>query len=181
MSRLLFSFIPVLLVVFSSCASKYALLDRNFEKEGITIPGKLIDLEIVDERPNVTSEKIKLNVISFPGQSDKVSPILTKDQEQLITEQIKSYFSEGDTEIKVKCVIIGGFQEFSAHMFNEREYVEFETKIELLNASGNLIKYCTSTAFFEAKSMDANYDFINKLYLKAIKTSINTCFDKLDD
>ncbi|WP_339924556.1 hypothetical protein [uncultured Cyclobacterium sp.] len=181
MSRLFFSFLIFGTIIFSSCTSKYAILDRNFETEEIAISSKLMDIEILDERPNVTSEKIRLNVISFPGQSDKVSPILNNEQEQLIIDQIESYFSDGDTEISVKCTILRGFQEFSAHTFNEREYVEFETKIELLNAAGKMMKYCTSTAFFEAKSMDANYDFIDKLYLKAIKTSIYSCFQKLDD
>ena len=181
MSRLFLSILIIGTVIFSSCTSKYALLDRNIEKEEIAIPSKLLAIEIVDERSNVTSKRIKLNVLSFPGQSDKVSPILNNEQEQLIIDQISSYFSNGETEIKVRGVIIGGFQEFSAHAFNEREYVEFEIKIELLNAAGKMVKYCTSTAFFETKSMDANYDFIDKLYLKAIKTSIYKCFEKLDD
>ncbi|EPR68302.1 hypothetical protein ADICYQ_2772 [Cyclobacterium qasimii M12-11B] len=58
-----------------------------------------------------------MNVLSFPGQSDKVSPILNNEQEQLILDQISSYFSDGETEVKVRCAIIGGFQEFSAHTF----------------------------------------------------------------
>ncbi|EPR68301.1 hypothetical protein ADICYQ_2771 [Cyclobacterium qasimii M12-11B] len=73
------------------------------------------------------------------------------------------------------------FRSFRPTLFNEREYVEFETKIELLNAAGEMVKYCTSTAFLETRSMDANYDFIDKLYLKAIRTSVYKCFEKLDD
>ena len=45
----------------------------------------------------------------------------------------------------------------------------------------NVIKYCTSTAFFEVKSLDASNNFIDKLYNKAIITSINECFIKLAD
>ncbi|WP_040415940.1 hypothetical protein [Cyclobacterium qasimii] len=117
MSRLIFSILTIATVIFSSCTSKYAILDRNIETEEIAIPGKLIAIEIVDERSNVTSKRIKLNVLSFPGQSDKVSPILNNEQEQLILDQISSYFSDGETEVKVRCAIIGGFQEFSAHTF----------------------------------------------------------------
>gem|GEM_PF-2756353 len=180
MSRLFFWVLTMVTVIFSSCTSKYAILDRNFETGKILISGKIIDIQLIDERPDVTSEKIKLNAISFPGQSDKVSPILNENQRQLIIEQIRSYFFNSESEIKVRCSIIVGFQEFSAHTFHEREYVEFETKVELLNAAGTMTKFCTSTAFFEAKSMDANYDFIDKLYLKAIRTSIYECFEKLD-
>ena len=63
----------------------------------------------------------------------------------------------------------------------EREYVQFETKIELLDAADNVLKYFTSTAFFETKSLDASHDFMYKIYKKAIRTSIYKCFEQLNE
>mgnify|MGYP006000963167 CR=1 FL=1 len=75
--------------------------------------------------------------------------------------------------------IIKGFKEFSASAFNEREHVQFDTKITVLNLSNNQIKSCSSTAFFEVKSMDASHKFMNKIYLKAMRNAIYKCFEKL--
>ena len=99
----------------------------------------------------------------------------------LIKSQISSYFSNDDDEVKINCYILSEFQEFSAHAFYEREYVQFETKVELLDVDDNVVKYCTSTAFFETKSLDASHDFMDKIYKKAIRTSIYKCFEQLNE
>lgn len=181
MQRLQIISILIVLVFLSSCASKYSILSRNYETNQVLISGRISDINIIDKRSNITDEKIKLPVISFPGQFDKVSPVLTDEHKQLIRSQIKSYFSNNEEELKINCYILIGFQEFSAHAFHEREYVQFDTKIELLDVNDNVLKYCTSTAFFEAKSMDASYDYIDKIYKKAIRTSIYKCFEKLNE
>ena len=171
----------LLIVLLSGCASKHAILNQNYETRQVIIPGKLVGINIIDQRQEVTTEKIKLPTISFPGKVNKVSPELTSEQEQLITNQIKSYFTNNDRALSVNCYIIEGFQEFSAHTFYEREYVQCDVKIELTDQSNDILKYCTSSFFIEAKSVDATYAYMNKIYEKAIRTSIYKCFEKLDD
>lgn len=181
MPRFSLTSILILLILSSSCTSKYSILSHNYETNQVLLSGKISDIEIIDKRPNTTIEKIKLPTTSFPGQFDKISPVLTDEHKQLIKSQISSYFSNDDDEVKINCYILSGFQEFSAHAFYEREYVQFETKIELLDAADNVLKYCTSTAFFETKSLDASHDFMDKIYKKAIRTSIYKCFEQLNE
>ena len=66
-------------------------------------------------------------------------------------------------------------------LIEEKRIQVFETKIELLDAADNVLKYCTSTAFFETKSLDACHDFMDKIYKKAIRTSIYKCFEQLNE
>lgn len=142
---------------------------------------KIVSIEIIDNRTDVTENEIHLPVLSFPGQHDKVSPVLSREQEEMIKSQIKSYFSDNGENVKIKCEIFQGYNEFTAHAFYEWEYVQFDPKIYLLDLNNNVKGYCTSTAFFEAKSMDAKYDYINRIYEKAIRTSIYKCFEKLGE
>ncbi|WP_209329129.1 hypothetical protein [Lunatimonas salinarum] len=174
-------FILIAVSMFSSCVSKYSILNQNYETNKVSLSGNVSGLNIIDKRSNITDEKIKIPVISFPGQFDKVSPILSEEHNQLIKNQIRSYFTNSEEEIKVNCYILIGYQEFSAHTFHEREYVQFDTKIELLNEKDNVIRFCSSTAFFEVKSSDASNDYIDEIYKKAIRTSVYKCFEKLDE
>ena len=46
------------------------------------------------------------------------------------------------------------------------------SKLNYLDTRDNVIKYCTSSAFFEVKSLDASNKFIGELYNKAILHNI---------
>lgn len=168
-------------LMLSGCGSKYSILSTNYEVEKIQIENKLSEVIIIDKRVNVTDRKIKLPFISFPWQHDKVSPTLTGEQKQMIKEQVQTYFSGKGESVNVKCIIVQGYKEFTAHVFHEREYVQVDIRVELLDLDNNIIKHCTSSVFFEAKSLDATYKYINKIYNKAIRTSIYKCFKKLKE
>lgn len=173
--------IALILFIFSSCASKYSILSTNYEIEKININNKLAEIEIIDNRLDVTEREIHLPALSFPWQKDKISPVLTIEQKKMIETQIQTYFSNIGKSVKVECEINQAYKEFTAHAFYEREFVQVGIKIKLLDENNNIIKYCTSTAFFEAKSFDATYDYINKIYEKAIRTSIYKCFESLKE
>lgn len=175
-----FLFLLILIAfILSGCVSKRSILLTNNELDNINIQSKITGIEIIDSRENVTDRKIRIPTLSLPGQKDKVSPILTDEQKQMITNQIQSYFSNNGENIFVKCEIIKACKEFTAYAFHEREYVQIDTKISLLDTNKNVIKYCTSSAFLEAKSMDATYDSIDLMYIEALKSSIYKCFEKL--
>jgi hypothetical protein len=163
----------------TSCASKQALLSKLTEPNKIKLLGKIVDIEIIDKRINTSLEKIKIPMISFPGESDRISPVLTEGQKQLITNKIRSYFITSDFNVNIKCYILTGFKEFTAHTWHEKEYVEFEAKIELLDENNILKKEVSQKVVFEAKSMDASQSYLDKIYEKAINTAIYKCFDQL--
>jgi hypothetical protein len=170
-----------LAISISGCASKKAILTSIPQGNNIVLDGKPINIEIIDLRNQITQKQLRIPIMTLPGQKDKVFPALTDYQRKLVEDQIVLHFNQSNQEFKVKCTINEGFQEFTAHAFHEREYVQFDIKIELLDPNDNVLKYCTSSAFFEVKSMDASNVFINELYNKAIITSINECFIKLAD
>ena len=165
--------------IFSGCASKSTILSTNYKIENIKFQSRLSGIEVIDTRVDVTDKEIHLPTFSLPGQKDKVSPILTDEQKQIINQQIQSYFSDEGENIFVKCEIIKGSKEFTAHAFHERAYVQVDVKISLLDTNNNVKAYCTSSAFFELKSLDATHNNINKMYDKALSTSIYKCFEKL--
>ena len=176
-----FVILVVLAISISGCATKRAILTPMPQDNNILLEGKPIDIEIIDLRNEITQRQLRIPIMTWPGQKDKIQPPLTDFQRKLIEENILLHFNQSNQEFKVKCKIDEGFQEFTAHAFHEREYVQFDIKIELLDTRDNVIKYCTSSAFFEVKSLDASNNFIGELYDKAIITSINECFVKLAD
>ena len=176
-----FVILVVLAISISGCATKRAILTSMPQDNNIMLEGKPIDIEIIDLRNEITQRQLRIPIMTWPGQKDKIQPPLTDFQRKLMEENILLHFHQSNQELKVKCKIDEGFQEFTAHAFHEREYVQFDIKIELLDTRDNVIKYCTSSAFFEVKSMDASNKFIGELYNKAIITSINECFVKLAD
>jgi len=176
-----FVILVVLAISISGCATKRAILTSMPQDNNIMLEGKPIDIEIIDLRNEITQRQLRIPIMTWPGQKDKIQPPLTDFQRKLIEENILLHFNQSNQEFKVKCKIDEGFQEFTAHAFHEREYVQFDIKIELLDTRDNVIKYCTSSAFFEVKSLDASNKFIGELYDKAIITSINECFVKLAD
>ena len=176
-----FVILVVLAISISGCATKRAILTSMPQDNNIMLEGKPIDIEIIDLRNEITQRQLRIPIMTWPGQKDKIQPPLTDFQRKLIEENILLHFNQSNQEFKVKCKIDEGFQEFTAHAFHEREYVQFDIKIELLDTRDNVIKYCTSSAFFEVKSLDASNKFIGELYNKAIIASINECFVKLAD
>jgi hypothetical protein len=176
-----FVLLVALVVSLSGCAAKKNILTSMPQDNNILLEGKPINVEIIDLRSEITQRQLRIPIMTWPGQKDKVQPPLTDFHRKLIEDQILLHFNQSNQEFKVKCIIEEGFQEFTAHALHEREYVQFDIKIELLDTRDNVIKYCTSTAFFEVKSLDASNSFIDELYNKVIITSINECFIKLAD
>ncbi len=179
MQNRLLVFLALITFFFSGCVSKHTTLSTNYAVENLKIENNLIAIEIIDNREDVSEREIYLSPISFPGQHDKVSQELTKDQEQMINSQIQSFFTGSGEDIIVKCEILKGYKEFTAHFLSEREYAQFDIKITLLDSENNIISQCTSSAFSEVKALDATYNSINRLYNRALKTSIHKCFEKL--
>ena len=114
--------------------------------------------------------EMDIPMVSFPGQKRLISPTLNTFQKTLLSEKTKSYFINPDSILVGKLYVLKGYKEFSAHLFHEREYVEFEIQIDLFNTKNTLVKTCKANSFYEAKSMDASLDYINQLYNKAIET-----------
>lgn len=177
-NKLLFLLV-LITFIFSGCISKRSILSTNYEIENIKIQSKLNGIELSDTRDDVTEKEIHLPTISFPGQKDKVSPMLTDKQKQMINQQIQSYFSNEGENMFVKCEIIKGYKEFTAHALHETAYVQIDVKISLLDTNNKIITFCTSSTSFEVKSLDATYNNINDIYEKALRTSIYKCFEKL--
>ncbi len=175
----------IILILFTfilcGCVSRKAILNKPYETKTISLSYKIQNIEIIEERDSVTSERISIPTVSFPGQTDKVFPKLTPRHQQIITSQLKKYFSIDGDNIKIKCLITNGFKEFIATIFNEQEHVQFGITLELLNMDNQVFKSCSSSAFYHVKSMDAKYKFIDSLYQKAIKHSIYKCVEKLND
>ncbi|HOI79857.1 MAG TPA: hypothetical protein PLI30_09665 [Petrimonas sp.] len=170
-----------LAISIAGCATKKSILTSVPQNSNIRLDGKPITIEITDLRNKTTQKQLRIPTITLPGQKDKVHPALTDYQRKLINEQILLHFNQSDPELKVKCTILEGFQAFTAYAFHEREYVQVDIKIELLDPESNILEYGTSTAFFEVKSLDASNEFINELYHKAIRTAIHDCLIKLAD
>lgn len=172
-------YILILLFAITSCGSKKSIIEKNYETDKIIIYGRINEIIINDSRKDTTSRELKIPKLSFPGQSDIIQPSLTQFHKDSITKQIKSYFLNSEDNFNITVEVTKGLKEFNANAFNEREFVQFGTKITLSNLNNNDEKNCSSTAFFETKSIDASNEFVDKLYLKAIRTSVYKCFTKL--
>ncbi len=128
-------------MIVSSCSSKYKVLTDNQETKNISISKKFNSIEIIDNRENVTSDKIQISKVSFKGKSDKVSPVLTDNQKQTIEKQIEGYFTGTNPEVKVRCFISQGFQEVKVKGFRKREYTQIDNRIELLDLNNNVLSF----------------------------------------
>ena len=134
-----FVILVALAILISSCATKKAILTSMTQDDNILLGGKPVNIEIIDIRNEITKRQLRIPIMTWPGQKDKVQPPLTDSQRKFIEDQILLHFNQSDQELKVKCKINEGFKEFTAHAFHEREYVQFDIKIELLDTSISFI------------------------------------------
>lgn len=179
MYRMIYFFIlPALFVV--GCASKCAFLRQDFATEPVAIRVNAVAINVADQRKNITDRKLKIPSISFPGQHDQIEPQLAESQIQLVKSEVQKYFVGGAKDVIVNVNISQGSQAFAASLLNEKEAVEFEVSIDLLDAgSQQLLVSGVGNATYQIKSWDASQGYINKLFEKAIRASIYKCMEKI--
>jgi len=162
------------------CASKNAFLNQDFAAEKIEIKATAAEVHIMDNRKSITDRRLKIPSLSLPGQRDKIEPTLTDSQIQMIKAETAKYFVGGNKTVIVNVTIFQGSQGFNAGWLREKETVEFEIGIDLLEAnSKQLLAAGSGYATFEVKSIDASQGYTNKLFDKAIQTSIYKCLEKM--
>ena len=166
-------------VLLTGCASKQALLKDsapNPKKANLSV----ISIEISDLRQHTTDREIKIPFFSWPGQSDKIRPILTSEHKHLIDTEIRKHVTSSGIPVKIHVSIEEAYKEFSATWITENEHVEIQMKIDiydeihtpyLMSAFGNSI--------YDMTSIDASPEYIEKLYQKALRSGIKKAFHEI--
>ena len=169
--------LPLFILLIFGCASKNVYLTEDFTRDDIISNIKIKSLSIVDQRQNVSDRELKIPTFSLRGNNDEIFPALTEEHKQLIESEILSYTKNSGREVDAIVHIEDGRKQFKASFGGEHETVLFKIKLTLYD--GIRQPYLLSSwgeGFFEVKSMDASADYIEKLYQKVIKSSINNLF-----
>jgi len=95
-----FVILVVLTISISGCATKRAILTSMPQDNNIILEGKPIDIEIIDLRNEITQRLLRIPIMTWPGQKDKIQPPLTDFQRKLIEENILLHFNQSNQELK---------------------------------------------------------------------------------
>lgn len=162
----------IAMTVVSGCTSMASLM-RNNEPEAVLLPYKLIDVEVKDNRSNISERPIDLPLLSFPGQHDNVSPVLSQTLEDSIKQQVRSYsIAQMPQKVTARITILKVEQGFEATMFSEVESADCEVRIELIDENNKLLHQSTGEFSYQSSSMDATHKHINALYRTVLHIAI---------
>jgi hypothetical protein len=162
------------------CNSKYSKLSKIYDfKSNSKLEGIIVDIKINDKRENIEDRKLKIPALTFPGDYDKVSPVLTETQKAFIDSFVRSNFTQTNATKEIIITILKGEKEFKANAFSEVENVYFDVKIELLDVASQTKVFSSATIHFTFSSMDASNNFLDSLFNKAIAAALHKSIELL--
>ncbi len=167
------------LAILAGCASKQAFLRDsapNPKKANLSV----ISIDISDLRENTTDREIKIPVLTWPGQSDKIRPRLTVQHKHLIDTEIRKHVTNTGVPVKIHVSIQEAYKEFSASWFSENEHVEIHIKIDIYDGIHSpFLVSAYGNSVYDMTSIDASPEYIEKMYQKAIRSGIKKAFREI--
>ena len=154
-----------------SCTSKSALINQQFQMQDFRIDGGISNISVVDKREKTDNRDLDIPDIPSPGSEDEVNPVLSPAEIDLIKSEIAGYFTGLSINYDIVVNIIQAKQRFYAEWTSENEQVYVTLEIILSDGLNKIT--CSGESFLFASSMDASNEFINEIYIKAFKLSIN--------
>ncbi len=158
----------MIMVYFGSLAISKPLAKKRLFPQAINV-------EIIDQRPQVEARKIRIPLNSFPGQNDKVAPVLSERNKRLIDKQIKDYYKGRERNTYVKCYFLESYQAYVSKATHDQEYAYTEVKIELYDENRALLKTCHAQTSLENTPKKSYLLSMNSLYNKTLKLAIDSC------
>jgi hypothetical protein len=172
------------LYFLSSCFAEQRL---NFEKsrkyETLNIPFAITEIQIIDERQDVTDGPMKLPFPSFPGLYRRQSPVLTAEHRAVIEETVNSSVRPGNN-IKAKLVVTvkEAYKEFSIVDREQEERSSARIRMDLTEISGQQRRISgTWTDYFYVRSWDATHKRSEEIYRLALQKATYGCLQKIEE
>lgn len=156
-------FIVLLGFMVLNCASLKgpAYTDSAIKVYEQKISAETISVNVTDKRSHIDDDLLNIPIVSFPGQHDKKSPMLSEDFLNLVRSRLESFTlrnrQSGLGELIIAVDIIKAEIAFNATAFSEKESAFVELHVKIIEKDTNDIIFDTKTASWgELASMDAS-------------------------
>jgi hypothetical protein len=137
-------------------------------------------VEIIDNRKNVSASEMKIPTFSTPKSYTRHSPAVTEAHRQEIEYFCKNNVKGSGPSVQAIVRLVESYKEFSATISTERErgYVKLEVILYDLATDKELIS-CVSTSDFGVESRDASQEKMEKVYRYALRKAVYKCFKSI--
>lgn len=163
-----------------SCASTGPLYKDKITNDKLKIPVNNFTINIEDKRESKSARSLHINKITFGGEQDKVSAPPPKNLDDVFENIIEESKINGNRDIDFKVEILDGIQKFYATGFLEIEYVEVTINVIAIEKDTKIIiDQIESKSWGQKKTMDANNQRINRMYLNAFEDAFKKGISKL--
>ncbi len=177
--------IPLLLMLLlplNGCLMgvKEDFLKDDFQKDAVSIPYRVVKVVVKDARPRKAAKDIQVPNLYLKNRNETAEIDLSAEQKVLIESETIRYFLGKGPSIIIRAEMLKGTQSFTSKTMSERESVDCEIKLTLIDvASGQPFYFAIGSASTYMQSMNASKEYLEKLFQKAIRVSIYKAAEQL--
>ncbi len=162
-----------------SCSTTGALNTQAVQLPSTPIAG--FEVSVADARAKVEDRKLRVPLMTFPGQNDTVSPPLAESLAGIATRVISCSKTYGKVPLRFKIEVIEGKQSFEANYFTERESVLWDIRMTVYRQDGSTLNVVNGKSVGSRTSLDGSPARIQKMYLLAFEEAVEDALSHLGE
>ncbi|MEJ2722816.1 MAG: hypothetical protein P8181_17010 [bacterium] len=148
----------------------------------MTLPERVADINIVDDRSDVSPKGRILNMPEWTivGQQDRVHPRLTDAERSLIRNEVRRYFGQGPPDVTVDVYVTRGTQTFAAGERYESVTAAFGLRVEVASHANVRDTFVAEgQATLDREALDITYEQLDSTYAQTITRSVRNAFERI--
>ncbi len=162
-----------------SCSTKGPLFTEDSPSSFI-LSGSKYEVIIRDNREQTEDREILVPILTWPGDSDQVSPQNTAPLIESFHKVASKYIEPLGPSLLFEIVIAEGLQSFKNPGLGESEYVSFQLEMNVIDPKTKALRFSSSGLSWGHRwSLDASPNRINKMYIKAFEKALVQAFKSL--
>ena len=166
------------LALFCGCAAKSGFLKDDFSYGSAYIGDiSMRSLTITDTRKDASDRLLNPEFFAKSGTSDRVSPVLTQEQKELIGSEILKYTGKNGRLYDITVYVEKGEKAVRSAWPSKYETVNVSLKIRLTDGKDE--KAGSGDMTLEVKSLKATDEYLEEMYQKALRQCVHECFAAL--
>ena len=148
----------------------------------MSVPLAVSEITVADGRKAAGLKQIAFPRFAFKKRGDTAAPPLTMRQEQIVREEALRYVSGAGRRVRITATLKDGVKQWEQGFLHSREFARTTVALELYDGTDTPCFFSTTgESNYEVKAVFADTAFLEALYQKALKTSVNKAFESIRD
>jgi hypothetical protein len=171
------------MIVLLSCmsvAKKGPIFTGNTNKTTIQFPCNNYKLSVIDKRTHVHHRSLKIPLVSFPGNADKISQKLGRKYFYLLREILKKNVTSGKLSLIFNVEVVDAYKEFKADTYSEHEGAYVKLRLFVKDKlTGKTLAQSEGISWGSQKTLNASQKSIEKMFRDALKMAFQDALNSI--